>query len=141
MESDSKFNQDTLDLTNSVVGEDDFDIEFIDYESALKYLNTLINERNLTKAKLLKLIDHDLHNGYKYLDGSRNMNRDFLIKIIIVLKLDLTTANRLLKLFSHSELYVKIKRDYIILSGITNNSSLETINAELKKHKECDLLI
>lgn len=135
------FNQNTLDLTNLVVNEDNFDIAFIDYEGALKYLNNLIYEQNLTKAKLLKLIDHDLHNGYKYLDGSRNMNRDFLIKIIIVLYLDLTTANRLLKLFSHSELYVKIKRDYIILSGISNHQSLETINTELKKHMECDLLI
>lgn len=131
----------TREFANNIKNSEIKDIDFVSDDDAIIYLNEIIKSKNITKANLLKLINHDANNGYKYLDGSRRMNRDFLLKIVIGLHLDIDTANRLLKLFSHSELYVKIKRDYVIISGLTSDKNLIEINNDLNNFDSCDLLI
>lgn len=131
----------TKEFINNIKNSDVSTISFVSNGEATAYLNQLIDESSITKATLLKAINHDGNNGYKYLDGSRSMNRDFLLKIIFALQLDINVANRLLKLFSHSELYVKHKRDYLIIIGITNRYTLDDINNILNTHEDCELLI
>ena len=131
----------TKEFTNNIKNSDVSAISFLNNNDAITYLEELIKNSNMTKASLLKAINHDINNGYKYLDGTRSMNREFLLKVIITLKLDINVANRLLKLFSHSELYVKRKRDYLIITGIINGFDIEQINNILNTHEDCDLLI
>lgn len=130
--------KDTEEFYNEIKQKDMSNIEFVDYEDGLNYLNDLIKKKGISKAKLLSGINHDTNNGYKYLDGQRTMQRDFIIKCGIFLKLEYKTLNRLLLSFELSPLFIKRKRDAIIYQGIIEKNTLEQINQELEK--ECDLL-
>ncbi len=75
----------------------------------------------------------------KMLKGER-MTRDNLLKLGFVLNLKLEEVNQLMKYYSYSTLYVKDKRDQIILHAILHNHSIDKVNHNLKKKQIEQLL-
>ncbi len=104
--------------------------EVISIEPHLIILNHL-EELNVSKSSLIKGIDLDMNNGYKYLSGERKLKRDVMIKMLIFLELDFNTINQDLKKSLIAPLYPKVKRDKIIIHNIFHKSSLEEINDAL----------
>lgn len=77
--------------------------------------------------------------GYQILSGKRNPSRDVVIQLSFALKLSITETNRLLKLAEKSALYVKNKRDALLIFAINNNYTLMEAN-ELLSDEDCELL-
>lgn len=77
--------------------------------------------------------------GYQIMSGKRNPSRDVVIQLALALALDILETNRMLKLAEKSALYVKNKRDALLIYAINNSYSLMGTN-ELLMDEGCDLL-
>ncbi len=79
-------------------------------------------------------LDIDVSNGYKYINGSRTLNRDVFLKILIYLGTDFEQIQSYLKQFEFPPLYAKNKRDNAIIFCLYNNYSYLELKAYLAKH-------
>jgi len=77
--------------------------------------------------------------GYQLLNGKRQPSRDKVIQSSIGLSLSISETNRLLKYAEKSELYVKNKRDTIIIFALNNKMNLIEIN-DLLDCENCEIL-
>ncbi len=71
--------------------------------------------------------------AYQLLNGSRRPTRDKLVMIAIRLELSLKETNRLLVAAEKKELYVKNKRDSVIIYAISHGFILEELNELLRE--------
>lgn len=97
-----------------------------------EYLTDLLNERNLTKAEVIR--EAELSDGYAYqiFSGLKTApKRDKLICLSIGMGLSVNETNSVLKIAGLSPLYPKIKRDSIIIINMNNNKSVVEINEAL----------
>ncbi len=76
---------------------------------------------------------------YQIISGKRKPTRDKLIVIALGLELSLKTTNKLLVSAGKKELYVKNKRDSVILYGISHGFSVEDINVLLRREELLEL--
>lgn len=126
------------DIKNNI-GIDENEKQFITDDTRNQLLNELIVSSGINKAELVKIITPTDNNGYKYLSGKRKMQRDILIKICITCQKDYTETSKILKQFEFLELYPRIKREYIIINGISNHKYLSEINQDLANEGEKQL--
>lgn len=126
------------DIKNNI-GIDENEKQFITDDTRNQLLNELIVSSGVNKAELVKIITPTDNNGYKYLSGKRKMQRDILIKICITCQKDYTETSKILKQFEFLELYPRIKREYIIINGISNHKYLSEINQDLANEGEKQL--
>ena len=102
-----------------------------------EYLTDLLNERNLTKAEVIRKAE--LCDGYAYqiFSGLKTApKRDKLICLSIGMGLSVNETNSVLKIAGLSPLYPKIKRDSIIIINMNNNKSVVEINEALYNEGE-----
>ena len=102
-----------------------------------EYLTDLLNERNLTKAEVIRKAE--LSDGYAYqiFSGLKTApKRDKLICLSIGMGLSVNETNSVLKIAGLSPLYPKIKRDSIIIINMNNNKSVVEINEALYNERE-----
>lgn len=102
-----------------------------------EYLTDLLNERNLTKAEVIRKAE--LIDGYAYqiFSGLKTApKRDKLICLSIGMGLSVNETNSVLKIAGLSPLYPKIKRDSIIIINMNNNKSVVEINEALYNERE-----
>lgn len=76
--------------------------------------------------------------GYQLLNGKRQPSRDKVLQLGIGLKLSIEKTNVLLKLAEKSELYVKNKRDAVVMFALNNHFNYIEVN-ELLEEEACDL--
>ncbi len=107
------------------------DADFIDKNSGYELLNSLMINCKINKRTIVKQITPTDKNGYKYLNNTREMQRNILIKICIICQFDLQTTNKLLKSYHFLELYPKIKQEYIIIESILKQRNLVETNKRL----------
>lgn len=117
----------------------DLDESFITKEDAINHLTHKINAKGITKKYIVNKITPGDSNGYKYLNGNRKMKRDLLLKVCIACSFTPKETNVTLKQFEFIELYPRVKRDYIVLRGITENKNIDEINDQLAKAEELKL--
>lgn len=79
-------------------------------------------------------LDIDSTNGYKYINGTRTITRDTLIKILIYINYDLERVQTVLKQFEFPPLYAKSKRDAAIIYCLYNNYNYSQVKAYLATH-------
>lgn len=65
---------------------------------------------------------------HEFLKGTKNLGRDKLIIVCIVLKLNLKETREVLKCTLQSDFYPKNQRDFVIMSGIKARKSVDDIN-------------
>ncbi|MGN0296914.1 MAG: helix-turn-helix domain-containing protein [Parafannyhessea sp.] len=95
--------QEYLDQTQ--VGERDF----------AAYLRSLLQQKGLTRADVLRACDVSPSFGYQVFQGTRRPSRDTAIALAFGLGCSLREVQRLLRRAGHSELYCKVRRDAVII--------------------------
>ncbi len=96
------------------------------------YLDDMLKKYNITKNEAINNSALNQIYGYQIFDGKKKSpSRDKLIQLIFGLGLDVTDAQRLLKIAGVNELYPRIKRDSIIIFAINKKVSVS----------ECDELL
>ena len=88
------------------------------------YLSDLLIKHNMTIQQVLEKAVISRSFGYQIFNGLRNPNRDILLRIAIVMKLNVDEVQRLLKISQRGELYPKIRRDAAIIFCIKNKCDL-----------------
>lgn len=116
------------------------DSNFIEEKPIGEVLTELLNQRNLSKADVINKALLDRTYGYQIFSGQRTPSRDKVIAICFAIELDEEATQSLLKKTGYPPLYVKNKRDSIILYALINGISLFDTNEMLLTQGE-DLLI
>ena len=104
---------------------------FFSSKDAAAMLNQLFKKCGLSKAALAKrsgMSDIYLHQIFS---GRRNPSRRRLLCLCIGLGASLEETQELLKLCGLAQLYPKLRRDAIIIYGLTHRLSLFSINDSL----------
>lgn len=88
----------------------------------------LLENHQLKYADVIKQAQLSESYGYQLLNGRRQPSRDKVIQLALTAHFTLKETNRLLKLAGRSELYVKDKRDAVIMFAL--NRQLSLLDAE-----------
>lgn len=100
------------------------------------HLTTLLAEKGLTKAQVIKASELNDIYCYQIFSGKRFPSRDTLLSICIGMQLNLEETQQLLQFAGFAPLYVKNIRDSIILFGINNRYNIYEINESLYSNNE-----
>jgi hypothetical protein len=89
------------------------------------YLSDMLKKYNLTKNAAINNSALNQIYGYQIFDGKKKSPcRDKLIQLVFGMGLNITDAQRLLKIAGVNELYPRIKRDSIIIFALNKKISL-----------------
>jgi len=100
------------------------------------YLQQLLDEKGLSRPAVVSAAGLDATYGYNIFTGMRKPGREKLLALVFALKCSLQEANRVLRAGGHSELYVKTRRDAIIIFCIEHGYDLMRTNEELFRFGE-----
>ena len=100
----------TTELEERLKNAEAFDEEMIENNAPpvlTDVLSKYIDEKKLSKADVIRILNVDRNYGYQMLNGTRNPTRNCLIQIALILKLDTNKISYLLRLAGKSPLYVR----------------------------------
>lgn len=109
--------------------------EFPD-RSLSDYLKSLLAEKGLEQAQVVRMADLSPTYGYMIFEGQRAPSRNKVLQICIAMALTYTETNRALEAAGVSLLYSKNRRDVIIIYCIDRGCSLQKTNEELYRFGE-----
>lgn len=92
------------------------------------YLTNLIEEKAMEKSRLIRLSGLDRGYVYDILAGKKNPSRDKVLALCFAMSLSAEDTQQLLKSTGYAPLYVRLKRDSIILFGLEHGISLMETN-------------
>lgn len=95
----------------------------------------LLEDNNLKNTELFKRAGLSESYGYQLMNGKRQPSRDKVLQIALGLSLTIQETNNLLKLAEKSALYVKDKRDAIVIYALNNDLNLMSTNDILYEEK------
>ena len=104
------------------------DIHFIGQEEILLELYNRIAAIPASINKFAGMCDIYPSHLHDFLKGTKNLSRDKLIIVCIVLKLNLQESRNILKRLIQADFYPKNERDFEIMCGIRQKKSLYDIN-------------
>ena len=99
-----------------------------------KYLNMLIDEKNLVKADMIKKSNIQINYAYQILSGLKFPSRDKLIALCFGAELNIDETQTLLKYSGYAPLYPRNKRDSIIISSLKSHASVIDCNILLDEY-------
>lgn len=100
----------TVDIEEELKKPGAFDENTIESNAApglVDVLNKYIEETNITKAEIIRMLNISRNYGYQIFNGTRIPTRNCLIQISLILKLDTDKISYLLQLAGKSPLYVR----------------------------------
>ncbi len=97
--------------------------EFINTSLAL-FLNELLIEKNIDKARAIEKANLNTQYGYQIFAGQKNPSRDKLLQLAFGMGLDFRSTQSLLNIAGVSELYPRSRRDSVIIFSFNNSLSL-----------------
>lgn len=136
----------TKELINALTETKHIDEFLQNHESELSkvelhtYLYELTDRAGFTIAQLMDKASIAKSLAYQIFNGQRTPNRNLLIRIALVLKLNLEDAQRLLRIAKKGELYPRVQRDAAIIFCIQHGYSLIDTNELLENLGEAILL-
>lgn len=101
-----------------------------------QFLNEYLTAKGLKKSAVIKDAEISEIFGFQVFSGTRNPSRNTLLSLCIAMKMSLEDVQATLKIAQFAPLYPKLKRDSIIILGITNKKSVCVINNELYDNNE-----
>ena len=104
------------------------DIHFIGQEEILLELYNRIAAIPASINKFAGMCDIYPSHLHDFLKGTKNLSRDKLIIVCIVLKLNLQESRNIMKRLIQAEFYPKNERDFEIMCGIRQGKGLDDIN-------------
>ncbi len=127
----------TMKTTEQLLHEIKTSSQYIPLDSQLNtdiyiFLKDKLQNENL--KLLFTKLDIDPNSGYKYINGTRNINRDTFLKILIYLGYDFTQIQQCLNTFQFPILYAKNKRDAAIIYAIYNEYNYYQLKKYLQDH-------
>lgn len=108
-------------------------------ESFVEMLQTLFQKSGLSKAALAKKAEISDVYLYQIFSGERTPSRDRTICLCFGLSASLEETQMLLKRSGLAQLYAKIRRDAIIIYGLTRKMELPEVNERLFSENEATL--
>ena len=102
----------------------------------IEVMNDLLMDKNLTKTDIVNRTQLSRSYIYKIFNGEKIPTRDKLLQISFAMGANLDETDDLLRLFAHSSLYPKVKRDGIIIFAINKKMSVFDVNELLLENKE-----
>ena len=104
------------------------------------YLESLMEERGITRKEMVRKLNMEESYGRKVFGGQRIPTRKMLLQSAFILSLDLKETQRLLEIGQKTRLYPRIRYDAALIHGIEKKMSLEEVNAFLEEIGEEPLL-
>lgn len=108
----------------------------ISKRSLSEYLQQLLQEKNLERAKVVREAGINETFGYQIFKGTRKASRNKILQLIFAMNLSLKEADRLLQASGNNELYCKNRRDAIIIFCLEKGYSLQKTEEELYRFNE-----
>lgn len=99
--------------------------------SLTEYLNSVIEENDLTRSYIIQKSNLSSVYVYKILSGERHPQRDKLICLCFGMNMTLSQTQLALRLAGHSILYPKNRRDSIIIFALNERANLMECNEAL----------
>ena len=84
-------------------------------------LTQYIDEKKMTKADVIRILNVARNYGYQILNGTRPLTRNILLQISLILKLDIDQINYLLRLAEKPQLYVRNIVDARVFYAVKHN--------------------
>ena len=106
------------------------------FSSASEYLAHLLHEKGLKRSEVVASSGLNSTFGYQIFTGARNASRDKLLQLSFAMGLTRRETDRLLMLAGHSPLYVKLRRDAIILFCMERGLSFAETEEQLFRFGE-----
>lgn len=101
-----------------------------------EYLQTLLDDKGLKRAEVIRKANINETFGYQIFTGARGAGRNTVLQLAFAMGLSLRETNRLLQLAGANGLYCKSRRDGIIIFCIEHAYSLQKTNEELYRFGE-----
>lgn len=101
-----------------------------------EYLQTLLDEKALKRAEVVRKASINETFGYEIFLGKKNPSRNYVLRLAFAMGLSLKETNRLLQAASVNELYCKNRRDAIIIFCLNKEYSLQKTDEELYRFGE-----
>ncbi|MBU5478551.1 helix-turn-helix domain-containing protein [Eubacterium sp. MSJ-13] len=133
MKNENLDTDEILKLIENDLDTDDAKIDFISQENLRHLLSNAINNAGYSMNKLAYECSISQSHLSDFLSNKKNLNRNKLISIFIVIGYDIDNIQKSLICFGMSPLYPRNMRDFIIMKSIKNGFSLDDINTTLKK--------
>ncbi len=108
--------------------------EYMLNQSLREHLNALLVQKGLLVADVARGSQLDRKYVYQIFDGKKRPSRDKLIAIAFGLGLDEEETQRMLKVSGNKELYVRNRRDAVILFALQRKKTLMETNDLLDDH-------
>lgn len=106
----------------------------------LDYFEDMLKKYQKTMGDLEKEVELGRSTLYAIKKGERNGTQDAILKIGFAIGLELDEMQRFLKLSHNHELYVRNKRDSVIIYGIHHHMNIYEVDEMLIEYKEKPLL-
>jgi hypothetical protein len=104
-----------------------------------EYLSALLGVKGRKKADVIRDAQLDTIYGYQIFQGKKSPARDKLLQLVFGFPLNLQEAQKLLHIAKTGSLYVKDRRDSIIIFALEHSLTLIQLN-ELLYKEEADTL-
>lgn len=124
----------TEELEAKLLSNREFNMLNYQKQNPLLILKEHLKDSNITNREIATKMEISESLVSKILSGER-INRDNIIKLCIVAEVELEIVNQVLKYLSIHPLYVKDRRDAVIIHGIHNKQTIAEINQTLADHK------
>ena len=107
--------------------------------SLAEHLDALLDQKETSKAEVIYRAGLDTVSGYQIFNGTRKPSRDKLLQLAFGFPLTYKETLTLLKIAGASSLYVRRRRDSIIIFALNKGFSLEQLNELLEQEDEAYL--
>ena len=101
-----------------------------------EYLQQLLDEKGLSRPRVVATAGLNPTYGYDIFTGKKHPSREKILPLLIAMGCTLQETNRALQAAGVNELYVKNRRDAIIIFCIEHGYSLMKTNEELFRFGE-----
>ena len=105
-----------------------------------EHLDALLDQKDTSRAKVIYRAGLDTVYGYQIFNGTRKPSRDKLLQLAFGFPLTYKETLTLLRIAGVGSLYVRRRRDSIIIFALNKGFSLEQLNALLEQEEEAYLV-
>ncbi len=107
--------------------------------SLAEHLDALLDQKETSKAEVIYRARLDTVYGYQIFNGTRKPSRDKLLQLAFGFPLTYKETLTLLRIAGVGRLYVRRRRDSIIIFALNKGFSLEQLNELLEQEDEAYL--
>ncbi len=100
-------------------------------EDVAAYLQALLKAKHLKRSQVIRDAMLNEVYGYQIFSGAKTPRRDKMICLALAMKLSLEETQQMLRSCGFSPLYVRHRRDCVIIHGILQKQSVMEVNATL----------